>query len=930
MSPVSHAYSRYLVGIDLGTTHTVVAYADLSLGPKTTIEIFEIEQLIGAGMVAAKPLLPSVRYHPAPGELSEADTRLPWPQPEDPAHPVLGEWARALGAKSQGRLVASAKSWLSHGAVDRTAAILPWGAPEDVIKISPVEASASYLTHVRNAWNHHFPSHPLESQEIIVTVPASFDEAARTLTLEAARLAGLTDPHLVEEPQAACYDWLWRHRESLRKDLAGVRLLLIVDVGGGTTDLTLIKVETGQGQPELTRIGVGNHLMLGGDNMDLTLAHVIEKRLVGADQRLSAAELSQLVEQCRTAKELLLADEGPASLSVTLLGSGARLIGAARSTELSRAEVDSIVLDGFFPRVALEDVPDRKRSGVVEFGLPYAADPAISKHLAAFLAQHRQAARDAVGPDAPPIPDAVLLNGGVFRSDVIARRMLDQLGAWRGGHIKCLANDRPDRAVAHGAVAYALARHGLAIRRIGGGSARSYFLLIESEDQCRLAVCLLPRGCEEGHEQVLTTRTFALRLGQAVRFHLVSSTDDTVYSPGDLVEIDDEHFAPLPPLAVAFGESNQGSRIEVPVQLAAVLTEVGTIKIQCVSLDPDHRRWDVEFQLRQPLAAPTVIAKHGRHPRVSEACESIRQVFGKKSKDFDAKKIKGLRTELEKLLGKRDDWDTTLLRELYAALLAGLPHRRRSADHERVWLNLTGYCLRPGFGFPLDDWRVEQVWSTYEQGIQFVHETQNWNEWWTLWRRIAGGLDETAQRTLFTALADYIDPDKAKRGNLAMVAKKRGFEDMLRLAAVLERLPVQDKIHLGDWLLQRLVKPGEPAETSWALGRVGARIPFYGSAHSVVPRDIAEAWLEKLLALDWKKLSHAAFAVTLIARMSGDRGRDIAPELRREILMRLRAIKAPESWVGMVREVQELQESDVRRVFGEVLPPGLRLLERPN
>jgi len=917
--------ARYLVGIDLGTTHTVVAYADLSKGADAKIEIFPIEQLVAPGEVAARPLLPSVRYHPAPGELTEADTRLPWPQDDEPARPVLGELARALGAKTRGRLIASAKSWLSHGAVDRTAAILPWGAPEDVAKVSPVEASASYLAHVRCAWNHHFPGFPLERQEIVVTVPASFDEAARSLTLEAARLAGLNDLRLVEEPQAACYDWLWQHRESLTEELTNVRLLLVVDVGGGTTDLTLIKVEAGEEEPTLTRIGVGNHLMLGGDNIDLTLAHLTERRLVAGEQRLSTAELSQLVEQCRGAKERLLSKEAQDAAPVTLLGAGSRLIGGARSTELRREEVRELVLDGFFPLVSPGELPDRRRSGVVEFGLPYAPDPAISKHLAAFLAQHRQAIGEALGPDQAPVPDALLLNGGVFNSPLIAGRLVELLASWRGQEPKHLENERPDCAVAYGAVAYGLALHGLAVRKIGGGSARSYFLLVDTDRaEARHGVCLLPRGSEEGHEVFLAERTFALRLGQPVRFHLVASVEDTPWQPGDLVEIDDDRFAQLPPLAVAF--DRESNRPEVAVQLAAALTEVGTLRIQCVESENPSQRWDVEFQLRQGRPTPAFAAGAGLHPRCMEACGKVQLVYGKKAKLVDPKAIKGLRSELEKLLGKRQDWDTPLLRELFAALLEGLPHRRRSPEHERVWLSLTGYCLRPGFGYPLDEHRVEQVWAIWTQGIQFVNEAQNWAEWWTLWRRMAAGLPSEAQETIFAAVADFINPDTAKRGNLPALSRKRSYEDMVRLAAVLERVSTRAKIAVGGWLLQRLSKPGEPVESWWALGRIGARVPFHGSAHGVVPKETAEKWLANLLEHDWKKNPFAGFAAALIARMSGDRERDIALPLRQQIIARLRASKAPDSWVEMVSEVKELNSADEKRVFGEALPPGLRLL----
>lgn len=916
--------ARYLVGIDLGTTHTVVAYADAAPGATTAIQLFPIEQLVAAGEVAARELLPSLRYHPAEGELSVNDMQLPWPVLDAagmrPA--VLGEFARALGAKSHGRLVTSAKSWLSHPSVDRTAAILPWGAPDGVPKVSPVEASASYLAHIRQAWNLRFPDALLQQQELVLTVPASFDDGARALTLEAARTAGLGRVRLLEEPQAACYDWLWLHRGTLARQLADIRLILVCDVGGGTTDFTLIRVDDAVDGPALTRIGVGNHLMLGGDNIDLTLAHSLEGRLDLGGRRLTSSELAQLVDQCRGAKERLLSQKAPESASVTLLGSGSRLIGGARVVPLDRGELRNLVLDGFFPLVDRSDFPERKRSGVVEFGLPYAADPAISRHIAAFLAQHRSTALEAKGSESDGLPDAILLNGGVFRSELIAERVMALVSGWGAIKPKRLRNDRPDQAVAFGAVAYLLARHGLAMQKIAGGSARSYFLLVDTGQSAeRHGVCVLPRGSEEGHEVALAERRFMLKLGQPVRFHLFSSTEDTAYRCGDVVAIDPERFIELPPLAVAF-ENETGEQV---VRLIAVMTEIGTLELRCVSEQDRERSWKVEFLLRADGSSAGIRAD--RHPRLAEAEEQVRLVFGKKVRNLDPKSVKGLRSTLEKGLGAREGWDTSLCRSLFPALLAGLPHRRRSLDHERLWLNLTGFCLRPGFGVGADDWRVDQVWEIYPQGLQFGAESQNWAEWWTLWRRIAGGLSAKAQARIFDDVADCINPAALRRGNLAAMAKKRSYEDMVRLAASLERLSAGRKVELGRWLLDRLRKPGEARESGWALGRVGSRVLFHGSAHGVVPRGTAEEWLTVLLALEWKKNPAIGFAATLIARKSGDRERDIDQRLADEVLIKLRAAKAPESWLDLVSRVQQLDATEEKRVFGEALPFGLTLVQ---
>ncbi|MGA9912079.1 MAG: Hsp70 family protein [Paraburkholderia sp.] len=951
---------RYSVGIDLGTSNTVLAYAAAG---SQEIRVFEIDQLVSLGEVAARPLLPSVRYHAAPGELSAGDLQLPWratdssigsaggSQQDQPV--VIGRLARTLGGQVPGRLVASAKSWLSHASVDRVAPILPWGAADDVRKVSPVEASASYLAHVRAAWNQRFPDAPLEAQNVVLTVPASFDEGARALTVEAARMAGLPTLRLLEEPQAAFYDWLFHHRERLATELSDTRLVLICDVGGGTTDLTLIEVQMRDGEPALTRIGVGNHLMLGGDNMDLALAHRVEARLpqAGTERtRLSAASLSQLVERCRGAKEQLLGPHAPESASITLLGAGSKLIGGARTVQVTREEVEQIIVDGFFPAVASNERPGRPRGAIVEFGLPYATDAAVTRHIAAFLSRFAAQSRKALGAssgssdagqgqDEPlPVPDTLLLNGGVFRAEALSQRLSSTLGTWRGAPLNVLHNDNPDVAVARGAVAYALARTGQA-PKIGGGSARSYFLVLDETgggesgtEPAQRGLCLLPRGTEEGHEIRIEDHTFALRLGHPVRFHLASSSADTVYRPGELADLAQGDFVRLPPIAtIVQPRGASTARGETAVQIATSLTEVGTLEVHCIELDNPAQRWLLEFQLRRAdgqVSAQVDLSAdpaQARHPALDEAIEHIDRSFGSRTQKVDPKEVKRLRSQLEQLLGPREGWNSALLRELFGALWERARRRRRSADHERMWLNLAGYCVRPGFGYPLDEWRVEQLWSLFDDGIQYVNEGQVWSEWWTLWRRASGGLDESAQLRVLDAMA-YLQTAAQSRHKLPFDVSKTGFTDMVRLSASLERIPVERKIELGESVLTRLKKPAENHQSWWAVGRIGARRPFYGSAHSVVPPDIAARWLNTILALDWKKVDPAAFAAVQIARMTGDRSRDLPEDLRHAVVRRLEAANAPRAWITMVSETVELDNADEGRVFGESLPAGLKLI----
>ncbi len=912
--------AAFRIGIDLGTTHTVLAFAPVV---EDDIQVFAVPQSVAAGEVAPRPLLPSLRFHAAEGALAAADLPLPWPS-DEPA--ILGAFARELGQQTPGRLVASAKSWLSHPAVDRTAAILPWGAPDEVPKVSPLEASASYLRHLRRAWDRAHPGAPLAQQATVLTVPASFDDGARQLTLQAAALAGLGAVHLIEEPQAAFYDWVFAHRNDLARQLAGTRRLLVVDVGGGTTDLTLIEVALdAAGRPQLARTGVGDHLVLGGDNMDLALARWIEPRLSGgpsggpSDRQLGAIQLAQLTQRCRSAKERLLAPDGPAETTVTLQGGGSRLIGGARSAPLTRADVDRLLVEGFFPQVAADARPRRARGALVEFGLPYASDAAITRHIAAFL--QRQGGG---------LPDTVLLNGGVFHAPALRERLLATLRAWQPAGappIRLLDTPRLDAAVARGAVAYAMARAGSA-PRIRSGAARAYYLALEDGQ----GICVLPHGTPEGETVRLDARRFRLRLGRPVRFNLATSAADLRHRAGDLAALQDG-LQRLPPIATVL-EPRAGAAGEVQVTLDARITEVGTLEMHCVAVDgavdgadAPPQRWELEFQLRGDATAPGADAPVAAHPRLPEALAAIARVYGDRKQAVDAREVRQLRATLERLLGERATWHAALLRTLFGALLQGARRRRRSPQHERAWFNLAGFTLRPGFGDPLDGWRMERMWELFGPGIAHSDDSQQWSEWWTLWRRIAGGLDAEQQQMVYEAVAYYLQPPGGTDIAAPEGPSMQALDELLRMAASFERIRPADKVRFGQWLLQRL-RQRPTHELWWALGRLGARQPLYASLHHVLPPATAQDWIAQIAAIapDWARHEAAAFAVAQIARATGDRARDLPEALRLRIAEQLQAAHAAPGWAAMVREATMLDEADQRRVFGEALPPGLVLL----
>ncbi len=912
----------FCVGVDLGTTNCALAFVD----PKSrAITDFTVVQLVRPGEVAARSLLPSFVYIPGP-ELPASLLTLPW----RPSHPfAVGELARWQGARVPGRLVSSAKSWLCHPGVDRSARILPWGSAEEVAKISPVEASSMLLSHLAEAWAAAHPEHPLSEQEVAITVPASFDEVARALTVEAARHSGLTKLTLLEEPQAAFYDFAARHGNNLSRALEGTRLVLVVDVGGGTTDFTLLHVGGSPEGPVLRRIAVGDHLMLGGDNMDAALARQAEQKLLQGGKKLAAAQWTQLTLAAREAKEALLGNGGLERHSLTLVSGGSRLLAGVQSTELTAAEVRGLVLDGFFPRTDPGEEPQKTaRIALQELGLPYAQDPAVTRHLSSFLRAHAAAGFTAVGqtPSAGllPRPDAILLNGGVFNSPQIAERLVEVVSGWwpSAPRIRLLPHDSLDLAVARGAAHYGLVRRGLGLR-IGGGAARAFYVGLEGED---LAVCLIPRGFQEGESIDLGQRSFALTLGRPVQFPLYSTSSDRIDKPGDLVSIA-EDFRPLPPIHTVLEGGKAKSTASLPVHLKATLTEIGTLELWCVS-DLSDERWRLEFELRGRAAADQLARVESMPARFEEAREWVDRFYGHKPLPVGPKDVKQLWRHLEKTLGPRESWRAPVLREIWSALTAGAGKRRRSADHERIFFSLLGYSLRPGFGYPLDGWRAEQTFQLFSPGVQFHGEKSVWIEFWILWRRVSGGLSEEDQRALWSFLRPHLARRvpiiSAQSGKLKGV-QPEGLDEMVRTAASLEHLAPLEKSELGEWIAQRLRESGGGGPWAWALGRIGARVPVYGSGHKAVAKAQAAAWVRLLIDLKMERIDGAAFAVAQLARLSGDRTRDLDDDVRSLAADALKAVRAPDAWLRMLTEVAVLEIADEARVLGDTLPAGLQL-----
>ena len=610
--------TRFVIGIDLGTTNCALAYADTGVGGDPKAKPFGIPQVVNPGIVEERELLPSFLYLPGANEQPAGALKLPWDAERDYC---VGEFARNFGAKVPTRLVASAKSWLCHPGVDRTAQSLPFRAIETDRRVSPLDACTRYLKHLAEAWNHVMakavPEHRLEVQEVIITVPASFDAAARELSIEAARAAGLEHVTLLEEPQAAFYAWLDGLGEKWRDSVKTGDMVLVADVGGGTTDFTLIEVGEEAGNLALTRLAVGDHLLLGGDNMDLAVAHTVAAALAKNDKKIDQSQMQQLTYAARQAKEQLLSDSTLSSAPVTILGKGRSVVGGTIKYDLPRADVEKILIDGFFPECQRDAEPVRARSiGLQELGLPYVADAGVTKHLAHFLSRQAEALatrekptgkKKKGGADAVALPTAVLFNGGVFKADPLRNRFMSVLNSWaksaKTEAVRTLAGIDLDLAVARGAAYYGMVRRGKGVR-IRGGTARAYYIGVEIATPAvpgmlppLKALCVAPFGMEEGTEADVPGQEFGLVVGEEVEFRFLGSTVRRDDKPGTVVDEWEEQIDELSPMRVTLEGKAQQGRV-VPVHLHSKVTEVGQLELWCHSRD-GKQRWKLEFNVRE-------------------------------------------------------------------------------------------------------------------------------------------------------------------------------------------------------------------------------------------------------------------------------------------------------------------------------------------
>lgn len=952
--------SRFIIGIDLGTTNCAVAFIDTAEA-KPSVQIFRVEQMIDANTTESCDTLPSFHYEILSSERTGIDGRFQFNHAQHCG--IVGTMARDRGVEIPGRGIASAKSWLCHSMVDRTSDLLPWGSDENVLKLSPVEASRRYLEHIRRCWDRRFPDFPMREQDTVVTLPASFDEVARRLTIEAATRAGIENLILIEEPQAAFYSWLERNADHWTQHLRAGQSILVCDIGGGTTDFTLIRViqgsasgplsvgnhgmdasesvsQTMQAAYGLHRVAVGEHLMLGGDNLDLALAKAIEHRLLAdnpGQERLRPRQWDALKLQCRAAKETLLGPRPPDSYSLSIPERGAKLIEKSKSITVERSWVHELLVEGFFGKVPIDARPIPQEEGFQEFGLPYASEPNVLKHLAAFLWDHRYDGRSNAEHDLDDLtaarPDWLLFNGGVLESPQIKQSIVDQIGQWfapleASWTPGILQGNRLDLAVAQGAAYFGWVRRGDGVK-INATLAKTYYVQVSQSPE--LAMCVMPANAHPGEQFRQTEHTLSLTVGQPVQFPVFVSSTRLVHESGQLVPVDLQYMTPMPPLQTVLELPNRKSRSQILVTMASELSEIGTLQLSLREVKPseesrENLSWRLEFDARGASNRRSTSGPTLDESTLAQAVQAVDHAFASSTEIAPKDCI----DYLTKTIGRgRRAWEPPLLRSMWSALMDRDDYRKLSPDHEARWLNLLGWCLRPGFGSPADDWRVHATWRNVHNKL--VHRTTaGLSETIVLWRRIAGGFTPGQQQALFQDVWPKLKSMYV--GGSGLASNPNVTIELIRLVGALEWLSQKEKQTIMDVFLQSLGKKKfDPFAHAalWALGRLGTRVPVYANLEGILPAERIQTSLDRICQLkpEWleRNAGSVIFCLTQWGRKTDDRYRDLGDATRGRILSLLEQLNAPSHSVKLVCERRSLSEEEASILIGDSLPLGFSL-----
>jgi molecular chaperone DnaK (HSP70) len=905
--------SRFIIGIDLGTTQCALSYVDLD-DKNLKVKTFAIPQLVGDGQVEELPTLASVLF------LKEDSREISCPEwMHTEATPVLGSYARELGSQIPSRFVHSSKSWLCHPRIDRTAPILPWQSDTVKEKLSPVQSATEYLKFMIKAWDSVMipqnEAFAFSRQKVIVTVPASFDPAARNLTLEAIEMASIKDVSLLEEPQAAFYDYLNRNPKRMVRDLKGVETVLVVDIGGGTTDFSLIKIEWPEdsADPKFSRLAVGPHLLIGGDNLDLALARKVDAAFKHRGKKLVAKQWQAILHQSMVAKENVLSNDDPGKVTFTVAGAGSRVLAGAAKVNIEKKEIRDMLIDGFFPLVEADDRPEEDNTlGLSEAGLPFTRDAAISKHMAAFL------------KDNEIIPDAILFNGGTLQAECLTDRLFEVLSIWKGTEPKVLSNPHPTLAVAAGAAYYGMVSMGLG-KRIQSGNPVSIYLGVGTGKSSTAdrhvpeqLICLLPKGSESENEYGLEDKAFGIDLSRDSAFYLYyTPTPPKAELLGRTIRFNSKRYLPLPPYKL---KAQTGKGVK-QVELKVVLKETGYLQVFCEELDgkfSQELRFDLSCSEKATSEKSAGGTKKRRVPITKAQLKKVEQLI---DSAFDQEiEFNKIFKELEAILGiARGMWDAEMLRQLFDIFI----DEGRFGDSEssmKIWFRLLGYTLRPGYGVQGDLERVDKIWDLLDEPYEYKNP-EFWSDWWVMWKRIAPGLSIERQEAVKDKIEPSLFPPKKKAKGLRTISQHERNQ-LWRLLGNLERISVSEKERLGWWIAKAPMSYGKDALALHALGRLGARDLSYAPETNLIPQAIANDWANHLIRKAFPGNSYLDWALRELGRKTGDRLVQIDDVLRKNIVDIFKKKHRKKAFIKPLLKAARLADKDLAEFIGESLPSG--------
>lgn len=924
--------SRYIVGIDLGTTNSAVSYFD-RLNPDLGVQKFLIKQWKDENLIVETNMLPSFCYVPLKNELKKNTFQFEEFQCDDiTENPlVVGEISRDYSVTRNQRVINSAKSWLCHSGVDRQEKILPWHSDEIIgnNRFSPVEASAAILRHIKQNWNFAMASiseeYKLENQFVTITVPASFDELSQHLTIKAAESAGYHRKNLklIEEPQAAFYHWFYTQMQNSNEFIDFVlsspnreRIVLICDIGGGTTDFSLFSVSFLENKkiPLVNRIKVGDHLLLGGDNIDLQIAHFMESQL---GKTLTSQQWNQLVSQSRMLKEKVLTEgfqNEESELYVSIASSGSSLFQSTLTASISVEKLKELIIDGFFPDCRQNDRPEVKSNAVMEWGLNYPIDTAITKHLAQFLDQTKV--------------DAILVNGGCLKPKFIQEKILNLLDSWQGEKVRLLENIEMDLAVSLGATSQSVLNESQDVE-IKNGYPRSLYIAVAGHDGMMKLLSIIPKGFDSRDTIKFHDIDIKARVNETSSFYLFYSNTRTDL-PGTFIPFQDSEVKSLPPLQTTLKFDNKKQKNipnSIAIGLEAKIEDTGLLQLNCYSKENVDQVWTLNFntvlkstdivdfqQLKQNNKSHTQILEHQK----TFADNVLETFFGKKIIIPNLNNPNQLSKLLEKEFSlDKKEWDLQTIRDMWPKLHEGINRRGRSSNHEMAWLNFAGFLLRPGFGFEKDESYVQSLWDVYNLGMIFPNESKVKDQWWIMWRRVAGGLSHEQQTKIF----NKIFPTLKK--------VKEATPEMYMLAGALEKISVDYKIQLGNALVEQIIegKSNGLDQRIWALSKLASRRLLSGSMNYIIRPNIIENWFDKLSHLNFSKKPYGKLTMFLIqgGRRLNNRELDISEKYKNQFIHKLKNSGASEEKINILLEVTELNQESQEELFGEQLPLGFIL-----